>query len=401
MIGLKLLSNSNRLQAEFNRCCKEFTHLEMYVAWVGNPKNLIPFHSLDNLDSVTIYVGTAFDQTSPEGIEYLINHKYKVVIVNTKETYHTKLYFFSSKTNSALIMGSSNFTSSGFSTNIEGNILLEGEEYKTIIQNYLQEIRATVKTFDTFIPTPEWLTEYKKRYLKRQESLKNSRVIDEAIREDNLASSSSWLGNADWTIYMKHFKKGILDSEDRFNGGLEKRLELLIEYSQNLSIPWHPSLLDKIENRRRILGSSDYGWLGHVGASGKFRKLLATGTREEIRTICNSINKIAKLEMPIDYNLLKRELKKLTDLGPTIKVWGRLLAITRPDIYCTISSDYVRESLKVLLDKPKTYFESIEGYIDLLKLIHRSPWYNSVSPKLKVEKEIWLRRVAFLDVVLY
>lgn len=401
MSNIKLLSNSEALQTEFHRCSEEYTHLEMYVAWVGNPKNIIPYDYLDNLESVKVFVGIAFDQTSPEGIEYLLDNKCKVIIVNAKEIYHPKLYFFSSKSKSSLLIGSSNFTYSGFSENVEGNVLIEGKEHKQLIEKYLAEIRKSIKMHDLFIPDEKWLIGYKIRYQNRQKNFKKAKVKDEAIREDNLAASSSWLANAGWDIYIKHFRKGMSSSEERFKEGLERKLELFDEYDETLPVPWKPSLFSTIENRRRLLGSSGYGWLGHVGASGKFRQLLANGSEEEKRSICNSVNKIAELKMPLDYKVLKRELNNLTNLGPSVKVWGRFLAITRPDLYCTISSNDVRGSLSILLEKPSSYFETVDGYIDLLKLIHQSPWYNSLKPANKVEIDTWKRRVAFLDVVLY
>ncbi len=48
-----------------------------------------------------------------------------------------------------------------------------------------------------------------------------------------------------------------------------------------------------------------YGWLGHVAASGDFRRMLANGTSSEHRTIANPINAIAELPVPLDWNKLK------------------------------------------------------------------------------------------------
>jgi hypothetical protein len=84
-----------------------------------------------------------------------------------------------------------------------------------------------------------------------------------------------------------------------------------------------------------------------------------------------------------------------------MKVWGRLLAIVRPDLFCTISAPHVRRNIANTLDKPEKYFEEVKGYVMLVQLIHSSPWFNSEAPKKKNELEIWKRHVAFLDVVFY
>lgn len=398
---MKLIFDSNKLISEFNRCCNEYDNLEMFVAWVGNPKNIVPYNNLENLKSVKAYIGIAFDQSSPEGIEHLMNSNCDLTIVNTSETYHPKLYFFKSKTKTALLIGSSNFTYSGFANNIEANVLLEGKQYQSQIDGYLKEIRKIISTKKCFKPTNKWLRTYRQDYLKKQLKLKNDKLKDEALREDMLAQSNSWLGSADWNIYSSKINDGLIDSEIRFNEGLDQKIEFFIECSETLAIPWRPKLFNSIENRRVILGGKGFGWLGHVGASGKMQGLIASGTLEQHRIICNSINRIVSLQLPLNYITLKRELQKLENLGQSMKVWGRLLAITRPDLYCTISAPSVRLNLSNLLEKPQSYFMSIDGYIDLLKLIHHSPWFNAPRPSINREIEIWQRRVAFLDVVLY
>ena len=84
-----------------------------------------------------------------------------------------------------------------------------------------------------------------------------------------------------------------------------------------------------------------------------------------------------------------------------MKVWGRLIAIVRPDLFCTISAPQVRKNIANTLGKSEKYFEEVDGYLMLIQLIHSSPWFNSKAPVKKNEIEIWKRREAFLDVVFY
>jgi hypothetical protein len=209
MIGIKLISTQDLLQSEFKRCCSEYNHLEMYVAWVGNPRNIIPYDHLANLLSVKGYIGIAFDQPSPEGIEYLTDHKYNITIIDSDQTYHPKLYFFKSKNQTALLIGSSNFTYSGFSENIEANVLIEGKQHKKLIEQYLKDTRKLIERHKTIIPDGEWLKQYKQRYQLRQRTLKKSKIKDEVLQEDNLALYPSWLNKVEWEIYLRHIKKGM------------------------------------------------------------------------------------------------------------------------------------------------------------------------------------------------
>ena len=84
-----------------------------------------------------------------------------------------------------------------------------------------------------------------------------------------------------------------------------------------------------------------------------------------------------------------------------MKVWGRFLCLVRPDLYCTVASISVRTNLSKTLKVPQSHFERVEGYIQLLKLIHASPWFYSSKPRGKEEASVWERRVAFMDAIFY
>lgn len=49
---------------------------------------------------------------------------------------------------------------------------------------------------------------------------------------------------------------------------------------------------------------------------------------------------IGKMDSPVDWNRLERELCNLAKLGPTVKAWGRQLFLVRPGLYCTVSSKW-------------------------------------------------------------
>jgi hypothetical protein len=113
--------------------------------------------------------------------------------------------------------------------------------------------------------------------------------------------------------------------------------------------------------------------------------------------LVNTINQIAHLEPPMMWSTLESRLRKLVGLGNTMKVWGRVLALVRPDLYCSVSSKSVRRELAKTLKAPTRCFEEVEGYIRLLKLLHSSPWFNSPRPLDNDEAAVWERRVAFMD----
>ncbi|MFC1635198.1 phospholipase D-like domain-containing protein [Planctomycetota bacterium] len=315
------------------------------------------------------------------------------------DLFHPKIYLFRSKQRYALFIGSSNLTYGGFYTNCECNCLIEG----TTASGADKDIRNLEKLLDlwrssqfSFKPTAKWLAAYRRRYKTTAQKQRKQKMKTPPRAEEDIPTAS-WLRHADWSVYYRKVLSG-LKKHGRNGQGYH---DVLNAASQNLPIPWETDYFEDIEKRRIIGGIGEYGWLGHVSASGQFRSLLANGTLGQKTRIVNAINDIAQLYPPIPWPQLKSYLDSLIALGPTMKVWGRLLCIVRPDLYCTIAAITVRQNLSKTLSVPQDRFNSSEGYIQLIRLIHLSPWFNSVKPENETQAAIWERRAAFLDAIFY
>lgn len=396
-----VFTSNNSFVKDFQRCCKVFDKVEMYVAWVGNPKAIIPFEYLYNLSKISAVVGVAFCQTHPDGIKLFMDLKADLRIAEEDILYHPKIYIFSNQNQKAVFIGSSNFTYHGFYENQEANILIEGSSDDELINQVEKDVQKWKTKEHSFKPDKKWLKQYSVRHKKRREKLKKAGLKDEAEVEEKSSSSSAWLDKADWDFYLRKVNKGIKNHSNKYDESFSRKIELLNRCSIELPLPWKTDYFKDLDKRKLIGGMNQYGWLGHVAASRDFRRMLANGTSNEHKTIVRSINEIAKLSTPLEWVKLKKQLESLIDLGPTMKVWGRLLAIVRPDLFCTVSSPQVRKNIAITLRKSEKNFEEVDGYLFLLRLIHSSPWYNSDAPSNKYEFEIWKRRVAFLDVVFY
>lgn len=406
--ALFFTSNKN-FEKEFARCCNLYESLEIYSAWVGNRKNVLPFEYLNSLKKITAVIGVAFCQSHPDGIRLLQELSAEVRIAHDRLTnknskanlYHPKVYFFSKENKRAVFIGSSNFTFQGFYKNHEANVLIEGTTKYEDILNFQNHLRAWQSNSFSFIPDTNWINEYEKRYNKRRQKVRNAGLDDEMDNEERISNTSAWLAIGSWETYMRRFRSGLRNHERQFDQGLSEMFDLFDKYSSNLSTPWDLSIFNDKERRKMIGGIKEYGWLGHVAANGVFRGLLANKNISEQRTIVSSINLIAKLSHPINYKTLHQQLSNLVALGYSMKVWGRLLAIVRPDLFCTISSVQVRRKVSRLLETSQASLSTVDGYLQLIQCIHQSPWYNSKRPSDKEQAEIWKRRVAFLDVIFY
>ncbi|MHC4880023.1 MAG: hypothetical protein ACYTGL_26525 [Planctomycetota bacterium] len=313
--------------------------------------------------------------------------------------FHPKVYLFWSDDQYAAFIGSSNLTCGGFVRNVEVNTLVEGSFDKKSdadireLQNALNRWHSPAHSFE---PTTEWLAAYKEQF-DAVSSKAQSVELDTPPNHEVAASSTNWLGTDRWQSYYRRVLEGLRQS-GRAAGDYHDVLERAAE---ELSSPWSTRYFTALEKRRIMLGISPYGWLGHVGASGKFRQLLANGSAKQHQVISEVVNAVASLESPIPWTELESELDRLMSLGFKMNVWSRFLAIVRPDLYCTVAAYTVRHNLSEALDvSPNELFQP-DGYIRLLRVLHSSPWFLSVEPASEDERAIWRRRVAFMDAIFY
>jgi HKD family nuclease len=395
-----IILSSERLLAEFARLCRDYDCLDLAVAWCGDPDKVLPFSHLHNVSGkIRIVLGTAFMQTHPKAIQELMDTARSLrVMRDDSPLFHPKVYHFSKGESRAIILGSANFTYSGFCINTEASILVEGSFSELIAIGYdrlMDQFETWQSDEFSFEPTEEWLHEYRRRWETARRTERNSGITTPVHKEVDVPSGS-WLGAADWGTFLVRLQRGLEENERDING----YFRVLDDAAEKLRTPWSTRTFNDISNRRIIGGIGDYGWLGHVSASGRFRKMLANGTQQEKFAIANAVNEVSSMS-PIQWDRLETILDDLVSLGPTIKVWGRLLCLVRPDSFCSVASDSLRKNLAQTLGMPVSAFLTPNGYVALLRHLHSSPWINSPEPRNEAERHIWKNRVALIDPIFY
>jgi len=394
------LSSPGDFEQAFDQCTQEYSTLQMAVAWIGDPANIVPFTYLHRIPTIDALIGVGFDQSHPAGLALLMEMASLRIAVD-EPLFHPKLYLFTRGNRRAAIIGSSNLTYHGFTENVELNLLVEGLASDTVFVSMQRTLRQWKGPKHSFVPTEDWLREYEKRYRLRRERLKKAGVDDEAEDDNTASASSAWLATARWPVYTQEIIDALRQARPDFHDLLADRIRHLGYVHRELAIPWQTAYFADPEKRRLPGGMKPYGWLGHVAASRTFRHLLANGTTRQHQIIVSNINAIAALDHPLPWNTLRGHLRHLTALGQTMKVWSRLLALMRPDLYCTISSRSVQQNLAALLGLPQRSFQQPDGYIHLLQLLHASPWFRGPKPSNPTGRDIWKRRVALMDVIFH
>lgn len=395
----RLLTSSAALTREFARCANTFPRLDIAVAWAADPIRIPSFDRLSAFSGqIHAILGISYDRTDPAAIQWFMDNASGIRIFRTnRRLFHPKLYLFRDPTRFALIVGSSNFTFGGFESNLEANILVEG----TLSSRGNRDIRQLVTLLErwrqkkySFKPTSAWLRDYADRYDEGPRH-RNAKPTPEG--DDDAAATSNWLKTADWPTYM-HVVTACLERAGRTTSDYHRVLDAS---ETRLPIPWCDAFFADIGKRRVMGGMGTYGLLGNVAASGRLRRLLARGSKIDHHAIAIAVNKAASFSVPLPWKALTKQLRGLTAIGPTMKVWGRFLCITRPDLYCTVSAPWVRKKLSHALSIPQSQLETPDGYVELLRYIHKSPWFNSPRPRRGDDRAIWRRRVAFVDAAFY
>ncbi len=398
-----ILGSSPDFAREFERCCREYSTLRMAIAWCGDPAqgNGHPFRYLREFKGkITATIGCAFDQTHPDGIEFFRTIKADIRIFHEKIClFHPKVYLFASKTGKALFIGSSNLTNSGFYKNAEVNLLLEGTGSWSDHDTFgalREQLDAWHSDGFSQVPSRLWMKRYRKRHEAARKTARRSGSLT-ALAYEEETPSAGWLASATWDTYFQAVAEGLNRREEEAG----QMVAFLKVAGSKLRLPFSTAYFSALEKRKIMGGIEPYGWFGHIGASGRLKGLLKSGTKKQHQTIADSLNAITELEFPIDWQKLDALLSRLVKLGFTMKVWSRFLCLLRPDLYCTISSPSVRRNLSEVLAIPQNRFQSTQGYIALLKLLHATPWFQAHKPGNPDERMVWQYRSAMLDAIFY
>lgn len=401
MLKTKLLVSREEYTECFAKCCNQFSNLDMAVAWCGNPALTLPHRHIEKIKgNLRATIGYHFNQTHPDSIEILKKRKAKVKLFDqTNGLFHPKIYLFYNEKKYVVFIGSSNFTYSGFYGNVESNVMISGnyigesgEQYKKL----KDELDVWHSSKYSFVPTDDWVENYRKDYKKSLDKrlkagLKGLVDVDQEI------TKASWINKADWDTYFEKVTRAI-DRRPESEAGYRFVLESAIKQLPN---PWNIGYLDNMESRKLIGGRGGYGWFGNTVASGKYAHLLKGGEAKHRQLIVKVVNQISVMTQPLDYGKLRECLEKLVGLGFTMKVWGRVLMLARPDLFCTVCSDSLRKNLSKSLAIPQKQFETAEGYLSLIKYLHASPWFRANRPRKKLERYIWDNRMALVDPIFY
>jgi len=176
----------NNIENKIKDLFKQSDKISIAVAFLENSGVVAIRQSIEELKenkpSVSIITGLDFGITSPQALQELLNLDIRCNIIHG-ENFHPKLYIFERRNNeTTVIIGSSNLSKGGLSTNYEANIILNGSVSESPIRDaigYFSYLLSKSVILDDIIIE---LYTNKKNFL---DELQNKVEKDERINELN------------------------------------------------------------------------------------------------------------------------------------------------------------------------------------------------------------------------
>lgn len=387
------ITESSKMAKIFDGLCDKYSHIEIAVAWAGNPDDTAAAKALKkNEKKITkMVVGLHFYQTSPAFINrYKDNDKVRFM-VDTKGVFHPKVYlFYNTKKDWTAIIGSSNFTYGGFTNNTEANVLIEckdtDEAFFAKMESFITREWGKAKQLTTVeLKEYEKCHKYQKPNLKSLSHLRNPNHLFDTTEMDLMT----------WDSYV---------SKVQHTDSFANRIALLDVAQQIFAA--HKSFhdIDSITKKSLagfqttmpgVSSEIDWRWFGSMKGAGAYKHAINSSD-----IISKAIDRI-----PLSGDITKHQFdaycKAFVGWDNPLACATRLLCIKRPDWFICVDSKNKTNLCKAFGISKNSL--TLASYWDKIVLrVREAMWFNDKggthSPEVQKIKNY---QVAMLDTLYY
>jgi len=386
---MKIIVTPNQLNNEIKRLIKTYKQYYWAMAWASTSFECYNLLLKNKRKIKQMIVGIHLYQTDPEFIKRFMNSDNVRFMKQPNGIFHPKIYFFQNNDKDwECIIGSPNFTKSAFTENSEIAVLFSNEdEDSNAIYNLI------IKTFHDY-----W---YQSNQLDKEFFLKYINFYKRHRIKLMKASQKSPLDSTIITMSWKEFYNKVIKERSCGYNPFEARMKILNK-AQRL-FQKHSKFCDMDDESRKIIAgfSNDRDidwWFGHMP-----NWIFMHEINQNNRYISKALEYIPLNGQVKKYNFDKFIIyfkKAFPNGGVRIAPPSRLLCMKRPDYFLCLNSLNKKQILKDfgISNREINYDE----YWDvIIERILDSEWWNSPVPTNKLEKEVWNKRLAFLDSIYY
>ncbi len=383
---MKLIATTTELTKEFKRLMLNYDEYLWTVAWADFNFELSNLLVTKKSRIKKLCVGLQFFGTHPDFLEKFYTQQGVRFIVQTKGTYHPKLYLFrNNERDWELLIGSANFTSSAFTNNTEATILISSSDkssheiYESVV-DFIDEQWSKGK-----ILTAKYVKDYKK--IKPTAKPNIPKLPSEGIRQPVFEKT--------WKEYLAELKQEDYKGRIRFLDWVKNEFKKQGQFDKmNLKTRQSIAGFGSGEKEKHNV---DIGCFGSTGARGQF--MSAVNKKPQI--ISAALSKIPKTGKvnKTDYQNFIKEFKRVS-LANELACATRMLCLWRPDYFINFNGkNEIAMCNELQVNKSKVSYET---YWDLIvEPFINSEWSKQNKSMPKSELEIYKYRVALLDCIYY
>lgn len=399
---MELILDDKILCRRFSNLCKKYSHYMWAVAWAGKVANFDFAKILaDNAHKIDkILIGLHFYQTDPSFIDSFKENHHVRFYKKSDGIFHSKVYlFYNSREEWSAIIGSSNFTDSGFHRNAEANIYIDNTDTSIAFEQLEGYITSLWNEGSVFSKSE--LDLYKSAFVHQQkkiDSLKKSRAVSKEASHAEYTENFTAvpLSIMTWEEYFHNIT--VKDSDS-----LVYRLAILKEAQRLFKKNKSFSLLES-EQRKAIAGiishiveteNADWKFFGSTG-NGKFMHAIKINDP----VITKAIDSIP-MYGEVTKDMFDNYCKAFSFWNDPMSSATRLIAMKRPDLFVCVNSKNKRE-LSQLLGIPQSRL-ILENYWEEVHLkIINSVWFRDTKiTDIGIAKDVKKFQVALLDSISY
>lgn len=398
-IDLRLCSSPESSLTALTEICAWADELRLAYAWATSNAGhaahwkVLP---LENLRQAT--VGIHFAQTEPAVLSAFLacGDGILKVIEDTGGVFHPKVLVGIRGRKVRALIGSSNFTTGGFSGNTELNVVLEGTIGLAPIDEVLRFVDAQWNHPRAFKPDKEWLARYERAYKSRPrpKPVPRGKVsVEKVVLRQETDLDLDWgeyyalIAQQERRSLSNGYTIHVFDHPDAsYLQEIEQCQAAFHRYPSFEKMP--------LDERKFVAGfGGTSGYFGRMVGAGYFKNMIC----ESPRDIAPLLNAVPLDGQPSDAQILKYLSGAIAIHGVSLATATRLLIAKRPDLFFSVNGAN-RNRVKAIFGKAPTRPES---YLQLLKRLWSTPWFQSPEPAADHERRIWRVRVAILDAVMY
>lgn len=375
---------------------RRYRHYRWCVAWASSGFPLCD-ELLKRGDRISqLVVGTHFYQTHPDFLEAFIDHPAARFVRQPTGVFHPKIYLFeNSRDDWACIVGSPNFTSAAFSSNVEAAVYFDSTSQGA--RGKYDTLRSAIKE------------QWRKGEKLSREQLRRYRWIwsRQAPRLQSLAGAYGGSTRGKALVHVElcglSWPQFVTRVRSEKHHSLADRLKVLAAVRQYFADNNRFAEMG-LEERRRVAGVApdgqvSWGYFGSMKGAGRFNNAVVRND-ENLSVALDCVPTDGLVTEEHYGGFVASFVKAFPKGGAGIAVATRLLCMKRPDMFICLDN----RNLPALCKEfgiPQSNMTYERYWREVIEPVRLAEWWNAPRPTGGVEEAIWLGRTALLDALFY